>query len=84
MDPLWGLVLDPVRELRFKGPYDDYVTVSLTIRNSAATKIAFKVLTTAVERYKFKPNSGILEPDQIMETKGMLHIFLFILSLKLK
>ena len=72
LDPLGGLVLDPPIELLFKGPFDDYVAVSLMVRNSAATNIAFKVLTTAPKRYCVKPNSGLLGPGEIMKTNGML------------
>ena len=29
VDPLGGLVLDPANELRFRGPFDDYITDNL-------------------------------------------------------
>lgn len=70
VDPLGGLVLDPANELRFKGPFDDYVTVSLTIRNPTEKRIAFKIKTTAPKRYCVKPNSGVLDSQQSMKVNG--------------
>lgn len=75
VDPLGGLVLDPANELRFKGPFDDYVTVSLTIRNPTEKRIAFKIKTTAPKRYCVKPNSGVLDPGQIMKVNVLLQPF---------
>lgn len=48
VDQLGGLLLDLPNELSFKGPFDDYVTVSLTIRNPTEKRIAFKIKTTAL------------------------------------
>jgi hypothetical protein len=75
VDPLGGLVLDPSNELRFKGPFDDYVTVSLTIRNPTEKRIAFKIKTTAPKRYCVKPNSGVLDPGQLMKVNVLLQPF---------
>ena len=78
VDPLGGLVLDPSNELRFKGPFDDYVTVSLTIRNPTEKRIAFKIKTTAPKRYCVKPNSGVLDPGQLMKVNGNENILDFL------
>lgn len=75
VDPLGGLILDPANELRFKGPFDDYVTVSLTIRNPTEKRIAFKIKTTAPKRYCVKPNSGVLDPGQLMKVNVLLQPF---------
>lgn len=75
VDPLGGLLLDPPNELRFKGPFDDYVTVSLTIRNPTEKRIAFKIKTTAPKRYCVKPNSGVLDPNQLMKVNVLLQPF---------
>jgi len=75
VDPLGGLLLDPPNELRFKGPFDDYVTVSLTIRNPTEKRIAFKIKTTAPKRYCVKPNSGVLDPGQLMKVNVLLQPF---------
>ena len=75
VDPLGGLVLDPSNELRFKGPFDDYVTVSLTIRNPTEKRVAFKIKTTAPKRYCVKPNSGVLDPEQTMKVNVLLQPF---------
>jgi vesicle-associated membrane protein-associated protein A len=75
VDPLGGLLLDPSNELRFKGPFDDYVTVSLTIRNPTEKRIAFKIKTTAPKRYCVKPNSGVLDPAQSMKVNVLLQPF---------
>ena len=75
VDPLGGLVLEPSNELRFKGPFDDYVTVSLTIRNPTEKRVAFKIKTTAPKRYCVKPNSGVLDPEQTMKVNVLLQPF---------
>jgi len=75
VDPLGGLLLDPSNELRFKGPFDDYVTVSLTIKNPTEKRIAFKIKTTAPKRYCVKPNSGVLDPNQSMKVNVLLQPF---------
>lgn len=72
VDPLGGLVLDPANELKFRGPFDDYVSVSLTIRNPTPKRIAFKIKTTAPKRYCVKPNSGVLDPEQTMKVNGSI------------
>jgi hypothetical protein len=77
VDPLGGLILDPANELRFKGPFDDYVTVSLTIRNPTEKRIAFKIKTTAPKRYCVKPNSGVLDPGQLMKVNGTNEFLVF-------
>ena len=68
--PWCGLLLEPSNELKFKGPFDDYVTASLTIRNPTEKRIAFKIKTTAPKRYCVKPNSGVLDPAQSMKVNG--------------
>lgn len=75
VDPLGGLIVDPSNELRFRGPFDDYVTVSLTIRNPTSKRVAFKIKTTAPKRYCVKPNSGVLDPEQIMKVNVLLQPF---------
>ena len=78
IDPLGGLLLEPSNELRFKGPFDDYVTVSLTIRNPTNTRIAFMIKTTAPKRYYVKPNtSGVLDPAQSMKVNVLLQPFVY-------
>jgi len=75
VDAQGGLLLDPSNELRFKGPFDDYVTVSLSIRNPTKSRIAFKIKTTAPKRYCVKPNSGVLDPEQSMKVNVLLQPF---------
>ncbi len=75
VDPLGGLLLDPSNELRFKGPFRDYVTVSMSIKNPTERRIAFKIKTTAPKRYCVKPNSGILDPLQSMKVNVLLQPF---------
>ena len=64
------MILDPSNELKFKGPFDDYVTVSLTIRNPTDKRVAFKIKTTAPKRYCVKPNSGVLKLDETAKING--------------
>lgn len=75
VDPLGGLILDPSNELRFKGPFDDYVTVALTIRNPTEKRVAFKIKTTAPKRYCVKPNSGVLHSNQTIKVNVLLQPF---------
>ena len=75
VDPQSGLLLDPSNELRFKGPFDDYVIVSLTIKNPTNKRIAFKIKTTAPKRYCVKPNSGVLDQDQSTKVNILLQPF---------
>jgi len=77
VDPPVGLLLDPSNELRFKGPFDDDVTVSLIIRNPTEKRIAFKIKTTAPKRYCVKPNSGVLDPAQSMKVNVLLQPFVY-------
>lgn len=76
VDPLGGLTLDPSNELKFRGPFDDYVTVSLVIKNPTEKRIAFKIKTTAPKRYCVKPNSGVLDSQQSMKVNG-INTFIF-------
>lgn len=71
VDPLGGLMLDPPNELKFKGPFEDFVSVSLMIKNPTEKRIAFKIKTTAPKRYCVKPNSGVLDPSQSMKVNGI-------------
>jgi hypothetical protein len=77
VDPLGGLQLDPSNELRFKGPFDDFVTVSLTIKNPTEKRIAFKIKTTAPKRYCVKPNSGVLDSGHSMKVNVLLQPFTY-------
>ena len=77
VDPYGGLTLDPSNELRFKGPFDDYVTVSLKIENPTEKRIAFKIKTTAPKRYCVKPNSGVLDPKQSMKVNGKFNLLIY-------
>jgi vesicle-associated membrane protein-associated protein B len=75
VDPLGGPLLDPANELRFQGPFADYVTVSLTIANPTDKRIAFKIKTTAPKRYCVTPNSGVLDSAQCVEVNVLLQTF---------
>lgn len=75
VDPYGGLLLDPSNELKFRGPFDDYVTVSLMIKNPTDKRIAFKIKTTAPKRYCVKPNSGVLDSQQSMKVNVLLQPF---------
>jgi len=70
-----GLVLDPSNELKFRGPFDDVVTVNLTVTNTSQSRIAFKIKTTAPKRYCVKPNSGVLDPLNTMKVQVLLQPF---------
>ena len=67
-----GIQLNPSNDLMFKGPFDDYVTVSLGIQNPTERRIAFKIKTTAPKRYCVKPNSGVLDKGDQTRVNGSL------------
>ncbi|XP_041751438.1 vesicle-associated membrane protein-associated protein A isoform X1 [Coregonus clupeaformis] len=69
------LVLDPPSDLRFKGPFTDVVTTSLTLKNPSDKRVCFKVKTTAPRRYCVRPNSGIIDAGVIVTISVMLQPF---------
>lgn len=70
--PQQVLVIDPMNELKFKGPFNDVVTSYLTLRNPSDRKVCFKVKTTAPRRYCVRPNSGLVEPSGSVNVSVML------------
>ncbi|MBN3288130.1 VAPB protein, partial [Polyodon spathula] len=69
------LVLEPEHELKFKGPFTDVVTTTLTLTNPSDRKVYFKVKTTAPRRYCVRPNSGVLDPGTSVDVSVMLQPF---------
>ncbi|KAG8177874.1 hypothetical protein JTE90_004268 [Oedothorax gibbosus] len=69
------LILEPAAELRFVGPFTDVVTSYLKLMNPAERRVCFKVKTTAPKKYCVRPNSGILEPKQVVNVAVMLQPF---------
>jgi vesicle-associated membrane protein-associated protein A len=69
------LALDPPYELRFKGPFTDVVTSELRLSNGSASRVCFKVKTTAPKRYCVRPNSGLIEPGKTIAVAVMLQPF---------
>ncbi|KJA23426.1 hypothetical protein HYPSUDRAFT_201443 [Hypholoma sublateritium FD-334 SS-4] len=54
--------------LRFHGPLTGPMSRLLIIKNTSSYPIAFKLETTLPELYFARPNSGRVEPDQIIQT----------------
>lgn len=58
------LQLEPANELVFKGPFNTYVDVNLTLKNPTEEDVYFKVKTTAPKYYCVRPNSGIIGQNE--------------------
>lgn len=69
------LILEPASELHFVGPFTDVVTSYLKLMNPIDRRICFKVKTTAPKKYCVRPNSGVLEPKQVVNVAVMLQPF---------
>ncbi|KAK6471668.1 vesicle-associated membrane protein-associated protein B-like [Huso huso] len=69
------LLLEPEHELKFKGPFTDVVTTTLTLTNPSDRKVYFKVKTTAPRRYCVRPNSGVLDSGASVDVSVMLQPF---------
>jgi len=57
------------------GPFTDVVTSSLKLMNPLDRRVCFKVKTTAPKKYCVRPNSGVLEPKQVISVAVMLQPF---------
>jgi hypothetical protein len=42
----------------------------MTLQNPTERKVCFKIKTTAPKRYCVKPNSGVIDPKQIVQVQG--------------
>ncbi|CAM1320514.1 VAPA (predicted) [Pycnogonum litorale] len=69
------LNIDPITELRFKGPFTGVVTSYLNLENPSDKAVCFKVKTTAPKQYCVRPNTGILEPKKSISVAVMLQPF---------
>ncbi|GFQ99429.1 hypothetical protein TNCT_222882 [Trichonephila clavata] len=69
------LILEPASELHFVGPFTDVVTSYLKLMNPIDRRVCFKVKTTAPKKYCVRPNSGVLEPKQVVNVAVMLQPF---------
>ncbi|KAM6953250.1 vesicle-associated membrane protein-associated protein A isoform 2-T2 [Aplochiton taeniatus] len=69
------LIIDPPYDLKFKGPFSEVVTSSLSLRNPLDRRVCFKVKTTAPRRYCVRPNSGLIEPGDAVSVSVMLQPF---------
>ncbi|XP_073707853.1 vesicle-associated membrane protein-associated protein B/C isoform X1 [Garra rufa] len=69
------LLLEPVHELRFRGPFTDVVTTTLKLANPTDRNVCFKVKTTAPRRYCVRPNSGVIDAGTSINVSVMLQPF---------
>ena len=65
---LAGVTTDPELELKFKGPFDEPVTVPLQIKNLSTKKCVYKIEVS--KKFSVKPSSGIIKPGQSIKTKS--------------
>ncbi len=71
-----GLLLDPPDVLKFKGPFNDYLTAILTIKNPTNKRIAFTIKITKPEHLIVTPNKGLLDHDQSIKVLVTLKPFI--------
>uniref|UniRef100_A0A1B6KH63 MSP domain-containing protein n=2 Tax=Graphocephala atropunctata TaxID=36148 RepID=A0A1B6KH63_9HEMI len=71
------LTIDPQHELKFRGPFTVPVTSYMKLTNSTMNRVCFKIKTTAPKKYCVRPNSGVLNPKDVMEIAVSLQPFEF-------
>jgi len=64
--------LQPDSALAFHRPLTATVKRTLTVSNSNASPVIFKVKTTAPKQYCVRPNSGRIEPGETVEVQVLL------------
>ncbi|KAJ1029722.1 hypothetical protein NDA13_002965 [Ustilago tritici] len=67
-----ALVLSPHVHLGFPRPLTQLVKRTLTVSNPNNQPVAFKVKTTAPKQYCVRPNSGRIEPGEMVEVQVLL------------
>ena len=70
------LVIEPMNELTFTGPFHVAVSSFMSLKNPSDRKVCFKIKTTAPKRYCVKPNSGVIDPRQTVQIAGESHLSL--------
>ncbi|XP_054276395.1 vesicle-associated membrane protein/synaptobrevin-binding protein [Macrosteles quadrilineatus] len=71
------LQINPLHELKFRGPFTVPVTSYMKLTNPSNHKVCFKIKTTAPKKYCVRPNSGILTPKDVIEIAVSLQPFEF-------
>ncbi|XP_046678443.1 vesicle-associated membrane protein/synaptobrevin-binding protein [Homalodisca vitripennis] len=71
------LIIDPLHELKFRGPFTVPVTSYMRLTNPSNNRVCFKIKTTAPKKYCVRPNSGLLNPKDVMEIAVSLQPFEF-------
>lgn len=59
-------------DLKFIGPFTEYVTSNLRLTNPSGRPVCFKVKTTAPRFYCVRPNSGVVKPLETAVINVML------------
>lgn len=49
------------------GPFNQAITSHMLLKNPTDKPILFKIKTTAPKRYCVRPNSGLLDPNNLIE-----------------
>uniref|UniRef100_U5EXC9 Putative vesicle-associated membrane protein-associated protein n=1 Tax=Corethrella appendiculata TaxID=1370023 RepID=U5EXC9_9DIPT len=71
------LVIEPLNELKFWGPFNTSVSSHMRLTNPTDYEILFKIKTTAPKKYCVRPNCGTLEPKSTIEITIILQPFIF-------
>ncbi|CAL4146431.1 unnamed protein product, partial [Meganyctiphanes norvegica] len=69
------LLLEPARELKFNGAFNDEVIFQLKLTNPTGKRISYRVKTTAPRWYCVRPNIGLVEPHQAVTVVIILQPF---------
>ncbi|XP_066593093.1 vesicle-associated membrane protein-associated protein A isoform X2 [Prorops nasuta] len=76
--PQQVLIIEPKKELRFRGPFTGSPVVShIKLVNPTTYKVYYKIKTTAPKRYCVRPNSGYLMPKDVTEIAVSLQPYEF-------
>ncbi|XP_059168078.1 motile sperm domain-containing protein 2-like isoform X2 [Physella acuta] len=62
-----ALIISPADELAFQVADNGESFDIITLTNTLPTQVAFKVKTTAPEKFRVRPSSGIIRPDKTEE-----------------
>jgi len=62
------------KELNFPPPLNRVITNTLKLQNTSSEySVAYKVKTTAPQRYCVRPNTGVLQPKEVIEVQVLLN-----------
>ncbi|UYV80906.1 hypothetical protein LAZ67_19002143 [Cordylochernes scorpioides] len=73
----YPLVVDPPKDLVFNGPFTGISTALIKLYNASERRVAYKIKTTASNKYCVRPTCGFLDPAETSTITIMLQPSLF-------